>query len=138
MGRATKSDVGVVGVADVNGTVSFGGNTVIGRLTNFANARTIMVTLFGVNDGVKPIGNVSVPMSVLAGDTSGNGTVSSADVSDVKNHSGQAGARPSGRYSEWCDQQHGCFCCESKLLSRCIHPTLGYSRLTWQNSKTTG
>jgi subtilisin-like proprotein convertase family protein len=86
------SDVGVGGVADVNGTVSISGNTVVVPLTNVANAQTILVTLFGVNDGVNPIGNVSVPMSVLVGDTTGNGTVSSADVSDVKIHSGQAGA----------------------------------------------
>ena len=86
------SDVGVGGVADVSGTVSISGNTVIVPLTNVANAQTILVTLFGVNDGVNPISNVSVPMSILVGDTTGNGAVSSSDVSDVKSKSGTAGA----------------------------------------------
>ena len=35
------------------------------------------------------MGNLNVPMGVLMGDTSGNGTVSSTDVSQTKLQSGQ-------------------------------------------------
>ena len=83
------SDVGVGGVADINGTVTISGNTVIVPLTNLANAQTIVVTLFGVNNGINPVGNVSVPMSILVGDTSGNGAVSATDVTQTKLQSGQ-------------------------------------------------
>jgi subtilisin-like proprotein convertase family protein len=84
--------VGANGVADPNGTVTITGNTVIVPLTNVANAQTIVVTLFNVNDGVSPVGNVSVAMSVLLGDESGDGHVNSSDVSDVKTASGTAQA----------------------------------------------
>ena len=83
------SDVGVSGVADINGTVTIVGNTVSVPLTNVANAQTIVVTLFGVNDGINPVGNVSVPMSILVGDTGGNAMVSGTDVSQTKFQSGQ-------------------------------------------------
>jgi hypothetical protein len=45
--------------------------------------------LLGVNDGSNTA-NAGVPMGVLLGDTSGNGTVSSTDVSQTKLKSGQA------------------------------------------------
>jgi hypothetical protein len=64
------------------------GNQVIINLTGVANAQTIAVTLFGVNDGIN-IGNVTVPMSVLLGDTTANGFVNSADVSVTQSQSGQ-------------------------------------------------
>jgi subtilisin-like proprotein convertase family protein len=83
-------DVGTGGVADVNGTVSIAGGVVSVPLTNIGNAQTIVVTLFGVNDGASPVGNVSVPMSILVGDTSNNGAVSSTDVTQTKSQSGQA------------------------------------------------
>jgi hypothetical protein len=65
------------------------GNVVTVNLTGVTNAQTIIVTLSGVNDGVN-MGDVVVPMSVLQGDTSGNGTVSGTDVSETKLQSGQA------------------------------------------------
>jgi hypothetical protein len=57
-------------------------------LTGVANAQTITLSLVGVNDGIS-IGDVSVPMSVLIGDTSASRVVSNTDVAAVK---GQVGA----------------------------------------------
>ena len=83
-------NVGTGGVIDIGGSVTISGSTVSVPLTNVGNAQTIVVTLVGVNDGVNPIGNVSVPMSILVGDTSNNGAVSSTDVTQTKSQSGQA------------------------------------------------
>jgi hypothetical protein len=46
------------------------------------------VTLLGVNDGTT-IGDVSVQMGVLVGDTNGNGSVNAGDVAQTKGQSGQ-------------------------------------------------
>jgi hypothetical protein len=75
-----------------SGSVSgFGvsGATVTVDLMNIANAQTIFMKLTGVSDGTLS-GDVPVAMSVLLGDTSGNGTVSSTDVTQTKLQSGQA------------------------------------------------
>ncbi|MEP6686558.1 MAG: dockerin type I domain-containing protein, partial [Verrucomicrobiota bacterium] len=54
--------------------------------------QTINVTLFGVDNGSGPSNSV-IPMSVLIGDTGGNGAVTASDVSQTKAQSGQtAGA----------------------------------------------
>ena len=58
------------------------------NLIDVANAQTIIVTLFGVNDGTTT-SNVSVPMGLLLGDTTGNGSVNASDVSQTKARSGQ-------------------------------------------------
>jgi hypothetical protein len=79
--------IGTGGVAN-GGLVSVSGSTVTIPLTNVANAQTITVTLFGVNDGSSS-GNVVIPMSRLLGDTNANGAVSSADVSQTKSRIGQ-------------------------------------------------
>ena len=71
------------GVGMVSGT-STAGNDVIINLTGVANAQTIGITLFDVNDA----GNVVIPMSVLLGDTSANGNVNSTDVGQTKGQSG--------------------------------------------------
>ena len=47
------------------------------------------LTLTGVNDGTSTR-DVSVPMSVLLGDTNGNGSVSASDIGQTKAQSGQA------------------------------------------------
>jgi CSLREA domain-containing protein len=57
-------------------------------LTNVANAQRIVVTLFSVGDGVNT-NNVTVPMSVLAGDTTANGSVNSSDIAQTQSQSGQ-------------------------------------------------
>ena len=77
------------GTGSVSGSPIVAGNVVTVNLTGVTNAQTIIVTLSGVNDGVS-MGDVVVPMSVLQGDTSGNGTVSGTDVSQTKLQSGQA------------------------------------------------
>ena len=76
------------GTGSVVGSPSVAGNVVTINLTGVTNAQTIMVTLSNVNDGVN-MGNLVVPMGVLMGDTSGNGAVSSTDVTQDKLQSGQ-------------------------------------------------
>jgi hypothetical protein len=60
------------------------------NLTGVANAQTITVSLTNVYDSA---GNssttVSAPMSILVGDTNGNGLVNSTDVSQAQAQSGQ-------------------------------------------------
>ena len=68
-------------------SATISGNQVFVNLTNVGNAQTIMITLFGVNDGTHN-GNVSIPMGVLLGDTTANGAVNSTDVSQTKLQSG--------------------------------------------------
>ena len=82
---------GKIGSSGINngGVVSGGGSSVITiPLTKIANAQTINVTLFGVNNG-SSVGSTVVPMSLLQGDTSGNGTVSGTDVSQTRARIGQ-------------------------------------------------
>ncbi len=77
------------GTGSVSGSPIVAGNVVTVNLTGVTNAQTIIVTLSGVNDGVN-MGDVVVPMSVLNGDTSGNGSVTGTDVTQTKSQSGQA------------------------------------------------
>jgi hypothetical protein len=64
------------------------GDEVAISLTSVADAQTIVVTLFGANDGTNA-GDVAIPMSVLVGDTSANGVVNSSDASQTKAQSGR-------------------------------------------------
>jgi hypothetical protein len=60
---------------------------------NVENAQTINLTLVGVrNSSGANIGNFTVPMGVLLGDVSGNGSVNATDVSQAKPFSGQPAA----------------------------------------------
>ena len=68
---------------------SVSGNTVTVNLTNVPDAQTISINLQGVNDGAR-IADVTIPMSVLLGDTTSSGEVNSADISQAKANSGQA------------------------------------------------
>ena len=70
-------------------SVAPSGNDLIVNLTNVANAQTIAIKLFGVNDGSGPA-DIVVPMSLLLGDTGANGVVNSSDVSQTKLQSGVA------------------------------------------------
>ena len=76
------------GVGSVS-NVTVSGNDVIVDLTSVANAQTIAITLFGVNDGTGAA-NVVVPMSILLGDTGASGSVNGTDVSQTKLQSGIA------------------------------------------------
>ena len=84
LGTAT---VGSGGVSN-GGTVTISGNNVTVPLTNVASAQTIQVRLNNVSTGAAS-GNVTIPMSVLAGDTNANGLVNSADVAQTKARLGQ-------------------------------------------------
>ena len=77
---------GTASVSSAN--VSPDGTQVTVTLTNVTNAQTMMVTLLGVSDG-NNTGDVSVPMSVLLGDTTANGSINSSDISQTKSQSGQ-------------------------------------------------
>ena len=71
------------------GVVTVSGAVVTIPLTNVPNGHKIGVTLFGVSNGTNS-GSVTVPMGVLLGDTTGNGTVNATDVSETKSKSGQS------------------------------------------------
>ena len=71
------------------GVVTVSGAVVTIPLTNVPNGHKVGVTLFRVSDGTNS-GSVTVPMGVLLGDTTGNGTVNATDVSETKSKSGQS------------------------------------------------
>jgi len=75
------------GTGSVSSFAVSGGQVTV-NLTGVSNAQTIVITLFGVSDGTST-SNVSIPMGVLLGDTTGNGTVTGSDVSQTKLQSGQ-------------------------------------------------
>jgi hypothetical protein len=58
------------------------------NLTGVANAQRITVKLTNVSDGSN-VGDVFVPMGILAGDTTADGFTNSSDVSQTKSRSGQ-------------------------------------------------
>jgi len=76
------------GTASVTGTPSVSGNDVTINLTNVSNAQRFNINLLGVNDGTRTR-DISVPMAVLIGDTTGNGAVNSSDIAQTQSQSGQ-------------------------------------------------
>ena len=76
------------GTASVSGTPSVSGNTVTINLTNVSNSQRLTINLIGVNDGTNTT-NISVPMGLLIGDTTGNGAVNSSDIAQTQSQSGQ-------------------------------------------------
>ena len=76
------------GTGSVSSFTVNGGRVTV-NLTGVSNAQKIIITLFGVSDGTNTT-NVNVPMGVLLGDTTGNGSVNATDVSQTKLQSGQA------------------------------------------------
>ena len=84
---AVTSGVGTIGSGGVGngGTVVTAENVVTIPLTNVINAQTINVTLNNVNGST----SVTIPMRVLIGDVTGNGTVNASDISQTKVQSGQ-------------------------------------------------
>jgi hypothetical protein len=87
------SGTGMVGTNGVSngGAVTVNGATVTVPLTSVANAQTITITLFDVHQGASA-GDLAVQMSMLLGDTTGNGFVNSTDVSETKIASGTTAA----------------------------------------------
>jgi hypothetical protein len=61
---------------------------VIVNLAGVTNGQTIGITLRDVSDG-SVTGNVGIPMGILVGDLSGNGTVNASDIGATKAQSGQ-------------------------------------------------
>ena len=76
------------GSAAVSGSPTVAGNQVTIHLTNVSNGQRFNVNVLGVNDGTTTR-NISVPMAVLIGDTTGNGAVNSSDISQTQSQSGQ-------------------------------------------------
>jgi hypothetical protein len=77
------------GTASVVGTPIINSNQVTVNLTNVSNAQRFNVNLIGVNDATTTR-DISVPMAVLIGDTTGNGAVNSSDIAQTQSQSGQA------------------------------------------------
>jgi hypothetical protein len=77
------------GTGNVASTSGIGTPTVTVNLTGIINAQTIVVTLAGVNDGTSIV-DVTIPMSILPGDTNADGTVNSTDIAQTKSQSGQS------------------------------------------------
>ncbi|HST31833.1 MAG TPA: hypothetical protein VLK27_13455, partial [Chthoniobacterales bacterium] len=78
---------GAGGTASVS-SFSINNTQVTINLTNVSNAQTLTINLIGVVGGANS-GNVGIPMSVLAGDTTANGLVNSSDVAQTQSQSGQ-------------------------------------------------
>ena len=74
--------------ATVSGAPLTRGNQITVNLSNVSNAQTITVNLVGLTDGVTT-DTVSVPMTVLVGDSTTNGAVNSSDIAKVKLQLGQ-------------------------------------------------
>src|ERR1043166_4046845 len=71
-------------------TMSADGTQATINLTGVANGQTVIVTLNGITDGTVTSNNVNVGMTVLTGDTNGDGFVDAVDTAQVKSQSGNA------------------------------------------------
>jgi arylsulfate sulfotransferase len=69
--------------ASVSGPPIARGSEVTVNLTDVSNAQTITVNLVGLTDGVTS-DTISVPMTVLVGDSATNGSVNASDISKIK------------------------------------------------------
>ena len=79
------------GVGQVSGSPVFAGKTMIVNVTGVANAQTLAVSVGGVTDEfAQTLPTISVNAKMLIGDTTGNGSVNSSDVTSVKVQSGQS------------------------------------------------
>lgn len=76
--------------AEIDGTLvrSSDGKEVTVNLQNVSNEQTIAITLFDVSDGTTA-NDVSLSMGVLLGDTTADGEVNSADITQARRQSGQ-------------------------------------------------
>src|SRR5438477_1053457 len=70
-------------------TTNINGSVVTVNCTGIPNASDIAITLTNVNDGTN-VGNVSIPMGVLVGDTTADRFVDSGDIAQTKSQSGHA------------------------------------------------
>lgn len=74
--------------AVVAGTSGNGTPEITVTLTSVSDAQIVGLTLLGVSDG-SGSNNITVPLGILAGDTSGNGSVNTSDIGQTKAASGQ-------------------------------------------------
>lgn len=88
-GAVVTPQAGMLGNMAGAPSVSQDGRMVTLSLTNVSDAQTIVVTLSGVNNGTST-NDVTLHMSLVVGDTNGNGAVNASDVSQTKSRSGQA------------------------------------------------
>src|SRR5207237_605014 len=72
------------------GTIGTDTHEYIVNLSGVPNASHVNVTLNGVTDSANLTGDISVQMDVLVGDTTADGSVNSADISQTKSQSGHA------------------------------------------------
>ena len=73
------------GTGTVSGSPTFAGRTMTVNLTGVADAQLVTLTLRGLTDVFSQVlPDQTFTMGVLLGDTTGNGTVSSSDVSQTK------------------------------------------------------
>ena len=90
---ANDVSVGSASVASSDGqamvsSFSVNGALVTVNLTKVTNAQVITISLNNVSDKTN-VGNVSLPMGVLEGDTTGNRQVNSSDIAQTQSQSGQ-------------------------------------------------
>jgi hypothetical protein len=69
-------------------TKTINGSVVTVNCTGVPNAQNIVITLNNVSDGTN-VGNVSIPMGVLAGDTNADRVCDANDVNQTKSQSGK-------------------------------------------------
>ena len=115
---------GSASVTSGTGSVSnISGNntsTVTIDLSGVTSPQKIIVTINSLNDGFAT-SNLAIPMRVLVGDTTGNGSVNASDVSQTKAQSGQArdgGEFPPGCLGQWNDQRLGRFAGQGALRAK--------------------
>ncbi len=76
--------IGALGSANA-GSVSVIGSSVFVSLTNVPNAQALTLRLNSVNG----TGDVTIPLGILLGDTTGNGFVNATDIGQIKGQAGQ-------------------------------------------------
>ena len=87
--RGTASVTG--GIGAVSGNPTFAGNVMSINLTGVTDAQRMTVTLSGVADAYSQALTVTpININVLAGDTTGDGTVNSSDIAETKRQVGSA------------------------------------------------
>ena len=77
-----------VGTGYVSSYSGSGTNTVTANLTGVSNAQVIYVSIHDLNDGYGTT-EMIIPIGILIGDVSGNGTVNASDIAAVKTQLGQ-------------------------------------------------
>jgi hypothetical protein len=87
-GASATPEAGQTAELDGPPVASPDGKEVTVKLRNVTNAQRLFVQLLDVNDGTNTA-NVSMPMGVLLGDTTANGTVNTSDIGQAKASPGQ-------------------------------------------------